>query len=346
MAENPYAWDYDYKKHYFEAFEKFEKEGDGNDSIGRFLAYKSTGDAFSTEPECIGSSKDVLSDALSLPDSDGDAWEKARGEDKLEKGSMSLLIGYDAMNSFATTFNCSLHVLYPDDFNDYRIKRKEKDPCKRCASWREGLAFFEEHAQRPPRAKGTDDLWKQLEWFAKLAHTIGNFTFIPYIKPSKGTTFNSGRGYYGLPHVGQSGQTGQVYDYWDLSLEWLKKHWGSYAVEEIPIEFEEYVELARLEFYCVGNKAVEKFLDEARESTSPASVIEEYKELREEAEEGGCSVESFWTGHKLDDPDSYLHRDEDSSHQIAEFLNAVNMRIEARGRLLIALHALHESKRR
>lgn len=23
MAENPYAWDYDYKKHYFEAFEKF-----------------------------------------------------------------------------------------------------------------------------------------------------------------------------------------------------------------------------------------------------------------------------------------------------------------------------------
>ena len=122
MAENPYAWDYDYKKHYFEAFEKFEKEGDGNDSIGRFLAYKSTGDAFSTEPECIGSSKDVLSDALSLPDSDGDAWEKARGEDKLEKGSMSLLIGYDAMNSFATTFNCSLHVLYPDDFNDYRIK--------------------------------------------------------------------------------------------------------------------------------------------------------------------------------------------------------------------------------
>lgn len=86
MAENPYAWDYDYKKHYFEAFEKFEKEGDGNDSIGRFLAYKSTGDAFSTEPECIGSSKDVLSDALSLPDSDGDAWEKARGEDKLEKG--------------------------------------------------------------------------------------------------------------------------------------------------------------------------------------------------------------------------------------------------------------------
>ena len=67
MAENPYAWDYDYKKHYFEAFEKFEKEGDGNDSIGRFLAYKSTGDAFSTEPECIGSSKDVLSDASPFP---------------------------------------------------------------------------------------------------------------------------------------------------------------------------------------------------------------------------------------------------------------------------------------
>ena len=123
-------------------------------------------------------------------------------------------------------------------------------------------------------------------------------------------------------------------DYWDLSLEWLKKHW--FGVDDgCAISFEEYVELARLELYCVKDEVAETFLEEARKGASPQGVIDAYDAVRAHAEEGGHAVTPFWEGHALDRPGFSKPQ---SLDQIISFLDAVTVRIEARGRLLIALY--------
>ena len=81
------------------------------------------------------------------------------------------------------------------------------------------------------------------------------------------------------------------------------------------------------------------------DGANPAHVVQVYPHFEDVCEPLGrkLGVVPFWEGRKLEDPDSCEPRDID---QLISLLKAVNMRIEARGRLLIALHALHESKRR
>lgn len=346
MIENkkPFTWDYDYKERYRFADDRLEEldeapvraafeavgksEDDYGDAISRLLAYKALsrkeGLLRTGEHECAYPSRDVLL-KVGLPE----GWEARLGEneygDKLANGSRVLSIGYDAMNSFATTFNFSQRYLgfgiqYPP-------------------SAKKGLEYYEKTMRWPDQEGRAQEAWDRLERFARLAHTIGNFTYIPYMRFDDGgcgTNFNTRRGTGYLPArvEGDKLAYGPMLDYWDLSLEWLKKHW--FGVDDgCAISFEEYVELARLELYCVKDEVAETFLEEARKGASPQGVIDAYDAVRAHAEEGGHSVTPFWEGHALDRPGFSKPQ---SLDQIISFLDAVTVRIEARGRLLIALY--------
>ncbi|TNU94054.1 hypothetical protein FIC87_03310 [Eggerthella lenta] len=368
------AWDYDCKEKCFEKFEGFKNFKDrtsDKDEIRNFFVYKLMKGYGLQEPERHPSSTKIL---LSGPEKEG--WHEIPLQSNncgLEKGegdeAEALVFGYDAMNSFATTFGFSLHYLYPGVFKGGSCQEDQKGKVR--ANWRSGLAFFVEHSMIwPDPEPGTEGLWDLLVEFARLAHTIGNFTYIPHMTFGKeGRTFNTERGSGKLPcklPSGEKGEDYQLYDYWDLSLEWLKKkgfpesgYWPKWIREQAPkswssigsskkysFDFNKYVELARLELYCVDDRTVFGFL---REIKKGKDVIDAYEAVRKKARERYEKereryylVEPLWSGHELDvgDRSSYTPQD---FVQLIRFLKAVNIRIEARGRLLIALHTLHEN---
>ncbi|WP_143412132.1 hypothetical protein [Arabiibacter massiliensis] len=333
-GKNPFTWDYDYKDLMEDGFIKgfdearvraaFTAAGkdrrDYPDPISKLLAFKYLAKEHNfdsgMEHEEEWPARMVLK--KSLPE----GWRFS--SNKLCREGMDLQIRYDVMNSFATTFNFASRHLYPQRFGKGR----------ETPSYQKTLAFFEEMRGWPRHwRRDLIELHRLFERFAALAHTIGNFTYIPYMKFDGGGTFNMRRGFGALP-LGT--EDARVHDYWDLSLEWLKErgipgHWEGLA-KGCPVTFEDYVELARLEFYCVDDDAIRVFLEKA-EGAKPDGVEEAYEETVREK----CNYEvvPLWKGHRLDDPGSYVPED---IAQIASFLEAVNLRIEARGRLLIALH--------
>ena len=226
MIENkkPFTWDYDYKERYRFADDRLEEldeapvraafeavgksEDDYGDAISRLLAYKALsrkeGLLRTGEHECAYPSRDVLL-KVGLPE----GWEARLGEneygDKLANGSRVLSIGYDAMNSFATTFNFSQRYLgfgiqYPP-------------------SAKKGLEYYEKTMRWPDQEGRAQEAWDRLERFARLAHTIGNFTYIPYMRFDDGgcgTNFNTRRGTGYLPArvEGDKLAYGPMLDYW------------------------------------------------------------------------------------------------------------------------------------
>ena len=98
---------------------------------------------------------------------------------------------------------------------------------------------------------------------------------------------------------------------------------------------EEYVELARFGALLCEGRGRRNVLGRSSEGCKPAGVIDAYDAVRAHAEEGGHSVTPFWEGHALDRPGFSKPQ---SLDQIISFLDAVTVRIEARGRLLIALY--------
>ena len=255
-------WLWDFKNCYTDSLPK--------DSITAFLKYKNgkskdttrNGESKGTTRFCItgkkGSRADCDKEAIGLYQVLG--WQNSAKD----------IIRGETMNSFLTTFKCALEQSSDCDTQSDKlvIKSGKKLPFsdlydeKKNIKEQPYMAFDVVKNNRPA-----------FQTFAKLTHTIGNFTV--------------------LPHWMNTGRSKLSQDYWDIFLlslqEWL------HLISPTSEAWINFIELYYLQPY----------------------VNKDYQ------------IEPFWKNHSYTNP--ILKKKED----FPIFLNAVNERIEERGKYMI-----------
>ena len=339
------SWDWDFKdvyddelgtRHVDAVFAAVGRvRSDYRDPLAKFLVHKKLaqeGKLYLGEYESLPRSLACFANAIRA--NEGlEAWpaDKSPSEGYLTAvvDGRTARFGADVMNSCATTLNVAMRLLWPERFPS--------------TSARSLLRAFEEGGMCWPQAEGPRVvLWEKLERFAALTHTVGNFAIIPWregnaLNKAKNRTLQDCLAGVGSPR-----------DYEDLFLMRLQSteresgnawwHWTEFC----PVSFGCYVALANLEFYCVDDAAVRAFLEAAGNGVRD-DALHAYADLRERArverqEDGRCRVRPFWPGHSCSEPLP------NSLDQVESFLDAVNLRIEARGRLLCALDSCQQGQ--
>lgn len=233
------------------------------DSITAFLRYKN-GEFKDTTRFCItgkkGSRADCDKEAIGLYQVLG--WQNSAKD----------IIRGETMNSFLTTFKCALALEQSSDCDTQSDKLVIKSGKKLPFS---DLYDKDKNIEEQPYmafdvVESNQDAFRK---FAKLTHTIGNFTV--------------------LPHWMNTGRSNLSQDYWDIFLlslqEWL------HLISPTSEAWINFIELYYLQPY----------------------VNKDYQ------------IEPFWKNHSYTNP--ILKKKED----FPIFLNAVNERIEERGKYMI-----------
>ncbi|TNU94055.1 hypothetical protein FIC87_03315 [Eggerthella lenta] len=246
------------------------------------------------------------------------------------------------LNSFPEIFACAARLLFPS------LSCAEGESCSQRA-----LELFETEGRWPAFEGREAEAWEELERFAALAYTVGNFSCWPLLRCDR-------RDEAPCPDAQRPGECwracrgdwrGGWRAYGDLALAWLERSrdfclWAS--KEDDPggmLEFPHYVMLAKLGVYCMDDELVERCLEGMRmDGANPAHVVQVYPHFEDACEPPArkLGVVPFWEGRKLEDPDSCEPQDID---QLISLLKAVNMRIEVRGRLLTAYYKVEQAGR-
>jgi hypothetical protein len=190
-----------------------------------------------------------------------------KGVYEIEMDSKPIEFGPDTMNSFKTTYN-QAKVIYENEEKDSHL-----------------YASIGENAE--------------LQKFARLTHSIGNFTLIPRRHDSLKSimqehTFNQYRG-----------TSEDLKDYWDLSLRFLKENYFTFT--DGKETFEEYAE----KFYLKNDGECKSY-------------------IRSDGE-----IRPLFAGHELSEggkPYSVLPENE---NELIEFLETVNSAIISRGEKMV-----------
>ena len=175
-----------------------------------------------------------------------------------------------------------------------------------------------------------------------MTHTVGNFAIIPW---REGNALNKAKNRTLQDCLAGAGSPRDYEDLFLMRLQSSERESGNawwHWTEFCPVSFGCYVALANLEFYCVDDAAVRAFLEAAGNGVRD-DALHAYADLRERArverqEDGRCRVRPFWPGHSCSEPLP------NSLDQVESFLDAVNLRIEARGRLLCALDSCQQGQ--
>lgn len=205
-------WDYDFKLEYDPSakhgtYTREDMAGEqGN--IRRFLMYRELGSGF--DPDSCSLSKKIYGKLW--------GWENdSRWFQEIRVGDNSVLMGMDTVNSFATSL---FHVFRLSGFP--RLTAKDYTP----------------DVEDSIRAAISAAAYRELDRFALLTHTIGNFTLIPKtVSPytDGGQSFNQARGFQG----GHG-----TYDFFDLGLKLMEMH-----KEQNQISLDDYARTFFLEDY-------------------------------------------------------------------------------------------------
>jgi hypothetical protein len=199
---------------------------------------------------------------------------KSRVAYKIELGSKIIEVRADTMNSFMTTYD-QAKIIYKNGENHLYANANENE---------------------------------ELRKFARLTHTIGNFTLVPRNLPPFTTVNISFNQYRGRK---------TVYDYWDLSLRLLKENLV-FPESNLEDSFEQYVRLFYLKDYYLDDNHTIK------------PLFTRHKKLLAEPLEMPLSLTTA-LGKTLK-PDDFLPQ---SESELIEFLKTVNFRIEKRGKKMV-----------
>ena len=339
------SWDWDFKdvyddelgtRHVDAVFAAVGRvRSDYRDPLAKFLVHKKLaqeGKLYLGEYESLPRSLACFANAIRA--NEGlEAWpaDKSPSEGYLTAvvDGRTARFGADVMNSCATTLNVAMRLLWPERFPS--------------TSARSLLRAFEEGGMCWPQAEGPRVvLWEKLERFAALTHTVGNFAIIPW---REGNALNKAKNRTLQDCLAGAGSPRDYEDLFLMRLQSSERESGNawwHWTEFCPVSFGCYVALANLEFYCVDDAAVRAFLEAAGNGVRD-DALHAYADLRERArverqEDGRCRVRPFWPGHSCSEPLP------NSLDQVESFLDAVNLRNEARGRLLCALDSCQQGQ--
>lgn len=205
-------WDYDFKLEYNRPavqgkYSRADMAAEQS-NVRRFLIYRELGSSF--DPDSCPLTKKIY----------GELWgwkDDSRCFQEIAVGGNLLVMGMETVNSFATSL---FHVF------------------KLAGLPRMTVKDYTSSAEKIIRAAIGAEAYMELERFALLTHTMGNFTLIPKsISPytDGGMSFNQARGFQG----GHG-----TYDFFDLGLKLIERHSAQNS-----INLEDYAQTFLLEDY-------------------------------------------------------------------------------------------------
>lgn len=193
---------------------------------------------------------------LKIAPDDRDGWKFT--PDLLHTGEKTALVDYDCMNSVASRLR---NLLSPDH--------------RSLKLWEITAMLVGNPAVERELFRGCYD---ELCRYVELAHTIGNFSLIPYTRngPSKGYNHEKGCTYEDR----EDKFLQRLHDEWDSDeLTWETEE-GSCPCRDV-MSFERYVKVAQLELYCVPDKVVGTFLTATKGEKDDRAVVAAYESVVE-----------------------------------------------------------------